>query len=160
MAQQARAVSAVSVLQAALAAEHAAVYGYGVAGAHLSGRQRSAATRAWNAHRRLRDELAALLTARGAQPVAAADAYQLPLRVHSPRSAASLALDLEERVTRSYLGLVAVPDASLRTFGALAMQASAVRAAGWRGATVAFPGLPRGALASAVPRTRHTGKPG
>jgi hypothetical protein len=148
---------AVSALQAALAAEHAAVYGYGVAGAHLAGRQRSAATHAWNAHRRFRDELAALLTARGAEPVAAADAYQLPLHVHSARTAVRLALELEERVTRTYLGLVAVPEASVRAFGALAMQGSAVRAAGWRGATVAFPGLPRSALVSAA---SARGKPG
>jgi Domain of unknown function (DUF4439) len=36
---------------------------------------------------------------------------------------------------------VAVSDQRLRTFGALAMQAAAGRAAFWRGTTEAFPGL-------------------
>ena len=44
-------------------------------------------------------------------------------------------------MTRAYLGLVAVSDQRLRTFGALAMQSSAARAAFWRGSTQAFPGL-------------------
>jgi len=53
----------------------------------------------------------------------------------------ALAAYLEDGVTRAYLGLVAVSDQRLRTFGALAMQSSAERAAFWRGRTQAFPGL-------------------
>lgn len=159
MREQWAAVStpAVSALQSALAAEHAAVYGYGVAGAHLAGPQQNAATRAWDAHRAMRDTLIAMVSARGAAPVAAADAYKLPFAVHAAHVAASLALELEEGVMRAYLGLVAVPDASLRVFGAQALQAAALRAAAWRGGPVAFPGLPRSALASAAP---PRGKPG
>ena len=56
-------------------------------------------------------------------------------------SAAKLAAYLEDGVTRAYLGLVAVSDPRLRTFGALAMQSAAERAAFWRGSTQAFPGL-------------------
>jgi hypothetical protein len=44
-------------------------------------------------------------------------------------------------VTRGYLGVVAVSDRQLRTFGALAMQVCAQRAAFWRGSTQAFPGM-------------------
>jgi hypothetical protein len=44
-------------------------------------------------------------------------------------------------VTRAYLGLVAVSDQKLRTFGATAMQKAALRAAYWRGSTQPFPGL-------------------
>ena len=44
-------------------------------------------------------------------------------------------------MTRAYLGLVAVSDRRLRTFGALGMQGPAERAAFWRGTTEAFPGL-------------------
>ena len=44
-------------------------------------------------------------------------------------------------MTQAYLGLVAVSDPTLRTFGALAMQPPANRAAEWRGSTVAFPGM-------------------
>jgi Domain of unknown function (DUF4439) len=146
-------------LQAALAAEHAAVYGYGVAGAHLAGRQQAAAMTAWNAHRARRDELIAMLAAQAVQPVAAADAYRLPLHVHSVHTAVSLALAIEDGVTRAYLGVVAVPDARLRAFATLAMQESAVRAASLRGSTVPFPGLPRSALASAAPARGRPGNP-
>lgn len=134
----------VAALQAVLAAEHAAIYGYGVVGAHVHGRRQRAAIRAWNAHRAQRDQVIAMLGARGARPAAAADAYQLPFRVTSPKKAARLAAAIEDGVTRAYLSLVALPDSRLRTYGALAMQASAVRAATWRHATVEFPGMPPG----------------
>jgi hypothetical protein len=148
----------VAALQVALAAQHAAVYGYGVAGAHLGGRRQLAATRGWNAHRAQRDHLTALLAAAGARPVASADAYQLPFPVASARDAARLVVALEDGVIRSYLGLVALPDQRLRAFGALAMQDAAVRAAAWRGSTVAFPGLPPSAL-TPLPRPARRGTP-
>jgi len=150
--------AATGALQAALAAEHAAVYGYGVAGAHLSGPQQQEALKAWNAHRARRDQLASILSALGAVPAAAAAAYQLPFPVTSASGAIALAATLEDGVTRAFIGLVAVPDAGLRTFGALAMQDGAVRAARWRDATVAFPGLPPSAMARR-PRPRQSGEP-
>lgn len=147
----------IAALQAALATEHAAVYGYGIAGAHLSGHRQDAATRAWTAHRARRDQLIAMLDARGAQPVAAADAYQLPADVTTARRAAWLATAIENGVTRAYLGLVALPDPSLRTYGAFAMQDSAVRAAGWQHATAEFPGLPHSAMTRQPARTPRPG---
>ena len=135
------AVTVVSALQGALAAEDAAVFGYGVAGAHLSGSRQAAAEQDWTGHNQARDTLAAMITARGAVPVAAQAAYELPFRVHDAASAMQLAAYLEDGVTRAYLGLVAVTDRQLRTFGAMAMQGPAQRAAYWRGSTQAFPGL-------------------
>ncbi len=134
---------AVSALQAALAAEHAAIYGYGVAGALLTGSRRAKAVQDWTAHQIARDTLSAMLRARRAQPVPAADAYAIPFPVHGAHAAAALAVALEDGVTTTYLGLVAQTDPALRTFGALAMQRSALRATSWRGTTVAFPGLKR-----------------
>jgi Domain of unknown function (DUF4439) len=134
-------VSAVQALQAALAAEDAAIFGYGVAGAHLSGSRKSAAEQDWTAHNEARDTLTAMISALGAAPVAAQAFYQLPFGVHDAASAGKLAAYLEDGVTRAYLGIVAVSDQRVRTFGALAMQASAQRAAFWRGTTEAFPGL-------------------
>jgi Domain of unknown function (DUF4439) len=134
-------VTAVQALQAALAAEDAAVFGYGVAGAHLSGSRKSAAEQDWTGHNEARDTLTTMISALGAAPVAAQAFYRLPFSVRDAASAAKLAADLEDGVTRAYLGLVAVSDQQLRTFGALAMQASAERAAFWRGTTEAFPGL-------------------
>jgi hypothetical protein len=129
-------------LQAALAAEHAAVYGYGVAGAMLSGADQALAMTDWKAHQEARDTLQAMITKLGGTPVAASAAYELPFTVHDARSARRLAAVLEEGVTQAYLGLVAVTNEMLRTFGALAMLPAADRAVAWRGSTVAFPGMP------------------
>jgi hypothetical protein len=133
--------SAGSALQAALAAEHAAIYGYGVAGAQLAGSRQAEAVRDWTAHQVTRDTLVTMLRSRGAQPVPAADAYALPFPVHSAHAAVLLAVALEDGITTTYLGLVAQADPALRTFGALAMQHAALRATSWRGTTIAFPGL-------------------
>lgn len=134
--------ASVAALQGALAAEHAAVYGYGVVGAMLTGARQAHARTDWTAHQVARDTLATMLTRLGATPVAASPAYELPFGVTSAKSAAKLAATLEERVTRAYLGVVAVSNPALRTFAALAMQTSANRALAWSGTTTAFPGMP------------------
>ena len=132
----------ISALQGALAAEHAAVYGYGVAGAMLTGAALAQARAGWTAHQVARDTLEAMLTRLGATPEAASPAYKLPFAVTGPASAKELAAAIEKGVTRAYLALVAVNDPALRTFGATAMQISANRATAWNGITVAFPGMP------------------
>jgi len=144
--------AAVAALQAALAAENSAVYGYGVAGAHLAGGKRAAAVRSWVAHQNARDALTAMLAVRGAQPVAAAAAYELPFTVHTSAAAVALATVLEDRVSAAYLGLVGLSDPALRAFGARAVRTAALRAAAWRGSTLAFPGLD-------VPASREPGAP-
>jgi Domain of unknown function (DUF4439) len=135
---------AVAALQAALAAEQAASYGYGVVGAHLnaSAAQSRAADADWVAHQQARDSLTAMITSAGADPAPAPVAYQLPVHVQTPAEARSLAVILEDKVAQAYLGLVALPDHSLRALGARELTAAALRAAAWRRATVAFPGLP------------------
>jgi len=148
---------AVAALQAALDAEHAAVYGYGVAGAHLAGATQKAAARDWAAHEAARDTLAAMIIALGAQPVAAAAAYRLPFRVSSGRDAVSLAAFLEDRVATAYLGVVALTETRLRMFGARAVESAALRAAGWRGRTLAFPGLESPAPGQPAPGTPAPG---
>jgi hypothetical protein len=157
----------VAALQAALAAENSAVYGYGVAGAHLAGARRTAAVRNWIAHQNDRDALTAMLAARGAQPVAAAAAYELPFDVHGAATAVALATVLEDRLSAAYLGLVGLTDPALRAFGARAVAAAALRAAAWRGSTLAFPGLdvppprrPGPATAGSGTRPRASAPPG
>jgi Domain of unknown function (DUF4439) len=132
---------ATAALKDALAAENAAVFGYGVAGAQMSGRQRAQAGRDWVHHERARDMLTELLVSRGGEPPPAAPGYSLPFPVHGARSAAALAAYVEDRVTSAYLGLVALPDARLRALGASEVTAAALRATSWRGGTLAFPGL-------------------
>ena len=134
--------ASVAALQGALAAEHAAVYGYGVVGAMLAGNEQADARADWTAHQVARDTLEAMLAKLGATPVAASPAYALPFPVTSASTAAKLAATLEEGVTRGYLGLVAVSNPTLRAFAAKAMQTSANRALAWSGSTVAFPGMP------------------
>jgi uncharacterized membrane protein YraQ (UPF0718 family) len=144
----------VRALQTALTAEHAAVYGYGVVGAYLAGTMQATATNDWVAHQVARDRLEAVLRSLGAQPAAAAVAYQLPVPVRNASEAVALAVVLEDRVATAYLGLVALSNVSIREFGAMQVQASALRAAAWRGGTVAFPGMPAAALAA--PRQRQS----
>jgi len=156
-AERAASPAAVGALQTALAAEHAAVYGYGVAGAHLSGARQKAAAQDWRIHEVSRDALAAMITALGAQPVAAAAAYQLPFRVNSGRDAVALAAFLEDRVATAYLGVVALTETRLRMFGARAVESAALRAAGWRGRTLAFPGLESPAPGRPAPGTPAPG---
>jgi hypothetical protein len=131
-------------LQAALAAEQAAIYGYGIVGAHLADSPRAVTD--WTAHRVASDQLTAELRGRGITPRAAAVAYQLPHRVATPAQARALAVTLENQVASAYLALVALPEDALRQVGARQVRAAALRAAAWRAATVAFPGLPASAL--------------
>lgn len=133
----------VAALQAALAAEQAASYGYGVLGAHLTGQRFAAASADCVAHERARDRLSGMITVRGGQPQPAAAAYQLPISVRTSAAARSLAITLERQVGAAYLGLVAVEDPVLRTFAATNMRDCAVRGARWSGRAQAFPGLSR-----------------
>ena len=70
-----------------------------------------------------------------------AAAYQLPFPVHGAGAAVSLATVLEDRLCAAYLGLVGLANPALRAFGARAARTAALRAAAWRGSTLAFPGL-------------------
>jgi Domain of unknown function (DUF4439) len=131
----------IRALQTALAAEHTAVYGYAVAGAHLTGAKQKAATRDWIAHQTARDALTAMVAALGVQPVPASATYQLPFAVHSAPAAVALLALLEDGLATAYLGVVPLTSDRLRLFGARGVQTAALRATGWRGSTLAFPGL-------------------
>jgi hypothetical protein len=142
----------IAALQAALAAEQAACYGYGVAGAYLSGADAAGADTDWVAHQVARDELTAIISAAGADPVAAAVAYQLPAPVRSAPQARALAVILENDVAQAYIALVAMDSKALRTLAATQLRAAALRAAAWSQQTVAFPGLPASSLRRAPGR--------
>jgi hypothetical protein len=140
-----------AALQSVLAAENAAVYGYGVAGAQLGAAARNLALRGWTQHQMARDRLEAMLTSLGVKPVAAHAAYQLPFPVHGTGAAISLAGYLENQVAAAYLGVVALDDPWLRAWGAGQAQACALRTTTWLGRTTAFPGLTSGPAATARP---------
>lgn len=138
----------VAVLQAALAAEHVAIFGYGVLGGHLSPAQQQNVQLIWNSHRTRRDRLRAYIQTYGGTPVAAAAAYRLPFAVTSARTATQLAARLEDGVVAGYAVLAGAGDPALRRYAALAMQEATVRAVRWRGSPPAdaFPGLPASVL--------------
>ena len=137
-------ITAVKALQTALAAEHAAVYGYGIVGAHGGARYDHAAKGDWNAHKEHRDRLVALLRKRRVQPVGARAGYALPFDVDGPHTAARLAAHLEDGVAAAYLEMVAVTDTGLRMLGARMLRDATVRGARWGGSTAAFPGMDSG----------------
>lgn len=153
MTGRAVAPEVLAALQAALAGEHAAGYGYGVVGAWLAGADRAAARAAYDAHVARRDRLQALLRDRGADPVAASPAYALPYPVGDAASARRLGLHLEEGTGAAYADLVAAAQGDLRRFAALALRDTALRALGWRGRTVPFPGLPERAASPSLSPT-------
>ncbi|MFJ5839560.1 ferritin-like domain-containing protein [Streptomyces shenzhenensis] len=130
-----------TALQAALAAEHAAVYGYGVVGGRIAAGRRTEARAAWDAHRAQRDALAREVRDRGGEPVAASAAYALPFPVPDSTAAARLAAELEERVAGVYSDLVRAVAGEQRGSAAAALREAAVRAVRWRGESVTFPGL-------------------
>jgi hypothetical protein len=127
--------------QAALAAEHAAVYGYGAVGGRVAASRLAEARRAFDAHRAARDALIRTVAGLGGVPVAAAAAYTLPFPVPDPAGAAKLAAYLEERVAGAYGDLVRAGAGGVRRDAAGALREAAVRAVRWSGGSVAFPGL-------------------
>jgi hypothetical protein len=138
-------------LNAALAAEHAAVWGYGVVGATLAPDKQKLAAEAESAHRDARDALLALLSEQGADPVDAEGAYELPFPVLSETDAATLAVTLEDGVSGAYTRVLAEAAASAtRELAVAALGATEVRAVAWRTrakktpVTNPFPGLPEG----------------
>jgi hypothetical protein len=132
-----------TVLQAVLAGEHAAVWAYGTGGARLTGAQLAAARADEAAHRARRDAVAAMVVARGGTPVAAAPDYGTPTPVTSARAAVLLLTTVEQNLAAVHADAVGgTRDTALRAQLARWLQECAIRGARWRGGSVAFPGLP------------------
>ena len=140
-----------AALNDALAAEHAAIWGYGAVGAALGPGDRALAAAvlaADGAHRDVRDRVTTLLAGRGAEPVAPEGGYALPFPVLSTVDAAALAAVLEDGVSAAWVRVL--DQATERADRQLAVEvlgAAEVRAVGWREAagqgptTRALPGL-------------------
>jgi len=133
------------LLAALLAAEHAAIYGYGVLGARLDDATRRTALTAYDSHRARRDQLAALLRSTGESPAPPAAGYDVATPTRE--AALALAVRLEEGLSLRWRDLVAgTDDRALRTLAVGGLQETAVRAATWRvlaggsAITVALPG--------------------
>ena len=131
-------------LQDALAAEHAAVYVFGVLGAQTSEFEQStlfdSLLAAYQQHRSARDSLVARIRKLGVQPVAAAPAYELPNGVSTPAQVVRAALVTERRATQTYGTLVAQTVGDDRAWAIDALDESAVRQLRFRGRPENFPG--------------------
>jgi hypothetical protein len=138
-------VTPVEALQKALAAEHAAVFLYGVLGARTSGSQQptllAQLNTAFEQHRGQRDALTVLVSAKGTDPVASLVDYRVPGSVATPAGVTATARTIELRVTRTYGELVANTSGTDRRWAIAALEGSAVREGSF-GATIGnFPGL-------------------
>jgi hypothetical protein len=138
-----------AALDDALAAEHTAVWGYGVVGAALGAEARPAAAAAEAAHRDVRDQVIALLAGRKADVIDAEGAYALPFPVLSEVDAAALAAVLEDGVAAAWVRVLdQSAERSTRELAVGVLGATEDRAVGWRAAagqtpvTRPFPGLP------------------
>jgi hypothetical protein len=135
-------------LAAALAAEHAAIFAYGLIGVRLSGASAGEARTAEAAHRSRRDGLVLLLAQGGATPPAAEPSYALPFPVTDPASAMRLAVEVEERTAAVWRAALPATADAQRTQALEGLTASAVRATRWRRIagvsppTVPWPGRP------------------
>ena len=135
--------------QAALVAEHEAVFGYGVLGPHLAGADQALAIACSNAHEQLRDRAEALLQAAGVQPDGPAADYPQLYPVTTPASARALGVRLEQGCAQAWRFLFVQAGLPLpeRREAQHNLTASAVRASKWRvridptNATEAFPGV-------------------
>ncbi|MCB0914392.1 MAG: DUF4439 domain-containing protein [Actinobacteria bacterium] len=127
------------VLASALAAEYAAVYAYGVVGAHVPDDRRGYVASALSSHRAARDWLRERITAAGGEPPPAAGAYEVPA-VDDPTAAAELAAAVELATVPRWSAVAGVVDRIDRPYCTSTAQAAAVRAVTWGAGSEPFPG--------------------
>jgi hypothetical protein len=136
-----------TALCAALADEHAVVYGYGIVSSRCAPEVNTLVSSALKQHRERRDQVISMLAGRKVSAPVAAAGYQLPMPVDTPTDAARLAARMEKDTEAAWRAFVEQAQSSEdRTFGVTALTQSAVLAARWKQQlgdwpiTTAFPG--------------------
>jgi hypothetical protein len=136
-------------LAAALAAEEAAIYAYGLIGVRLSGdTDRDEARRAETVHRARRDVLVTRLAELKASAGPAPAGYDLPFPVTDRATALKLAVHVEDGVAQAWRAALPVTTGADRSTSLSALTDAAVRATRWRRLagvtplTMPFPGRP------------------
>lgn len=131
----------------AVAAEHAAIYGYGLVSAHVIPDNNELVSQAVAEHRDRRESAMTLLGERSIKVPLPAAGYRLPMVVDSPTTAAKLAVRMETDCAVAWRAVLEQTDSEQdRAFAATALTQCAVLAARWRVAlgaspvTEAFPG--------------------
>jgi hypothetical protein len=139
--------AAAAALFDAVAAEHAAIYGYGIVSAHSSPDENDLVSAELAEHRERREAAIAMLTGRSAKAPLPAAGYQLPIPVNNPTDAATLAVRMEDDCAVAWrAALEQASSEQDRAFAVTALTETAVAAARWKQVqgikpmTVAFPG--------------------
>ncbi|MGH3865174.1 MAG: ferritin-like domain-containing protein [Pseudonocardiaceae bacterium] len=145
----------VNALQGALAAEHAAIWAYGVVAAFVSGALEAQLDEAVSAHQARRDATERVLIDAGAPPMPPEPGYLTPEPVTDAASALRLAITAETDAAAAWRSVVehspiqhSPADPGLRGAALDALTEAAVRATRWRATasirplTVPFPGAP------------------
>ena len=131
----------------ALKAEHAAIFGYGIVGAHVAAGHLGPTVAADEAHRARRDALLTLLAGRGVTPPGAETTYALPFPVTTDATALKLATTIEDRTATFWLRVVPDTTGDDRKTAVSALTDCATRSTRWRQlagqtpTTTPFPGL-------------------
>jgi hypothetical protein len=136
----------VEALQAALAAEHAALYIYGVLGARTSESGQpplfAEVSDAYRTHRAWRDLLTRRLLDEGASPTPAAPTYELPETPATVVGVLRAARDLEAGCAETYAYVVANTTGADRQWAIGALTRAAIRQVAYGATPGAFPGAP------------------
>jgi hypothetical protein len=136
----------VDALQQALAAEHAAIWAYGLAGAFLPAGSRTALTKGSEIHTVRRDATITTLKSAGATPEAAEPGYSVPQPLTNQSSAFTLLVSAETDTVSTWRSVLEhTSEPTVRKTALDALTDAAVRAMSWRqsaGQTPATPPLP------------------
>jgi hypothetical protein len=134
-----------AALQRTLAAEHAAVYLYGVVGGRVPASREPALAQqvasAYVTHRGRRDQLTAMVRASGGKPVAAEVSYALPTPCRTAPQLRAAARDTEARIAEVYAAMVGATSRAQRQWAIDALADAAVRELGFGAGAEPFPGV-------------------
>ncbi len=137
-----------AALQRTLAAEHAAVYVFGVLGGRAADLGetplRPALAAAYDVHLARRNRLRLAVTAAGGDPVAAEPAYDLPRRLSTATQITAEALRVERACVSTYAALVAASAGAARAWAVDTLSAGALAELTFGGPPLPLPGLPAG----------------
>lgn len=140
---------AIDALQTALAAEHGALWAYGLVAAY-DPEAAATVTSMVISHQSTRDTAANLIVQGGATPVGPEPAYTSPEPVTDKATALALALTIESDCADAWRAVIgSTDDSTLRGTALSALSDSAMRMVTWRKAagaatlTVPFPGDPQ-----------------
>lgn len=143
----------VEAMQATLAAEHAALYLYGVLGARTSQSAQPALYASvedgYRRHRARRDQLQLFVRDAGEVPVAAEPAYDVPRGWTTPSRISAAGLEIERSSTDVLAAMVAQTASEPRTWAAGELTWSALQSLAFGGLPETWPGAPELGAASA-----------